>query len=59
VVLHTNLGRAPLAAAAYGVQAIAAGYSTLELDSATGTRGDAAITAPRSCQNWPEPRRPW
>jgi L-seryl-tRNA(Ser) seleniumtransferase len=40
VVLHTNLGRAPLAAAALAaVQAVAAGYSTLELDSATGARG--------------------
>ncbi|HEY2960628.1 MAG TPA: L-seryl-tRNA(Sec) selenium transferase, partial [Actinomycetota bacterium] len=40
VVLHTNLGRAPLAAAAIAaVQATAAGYSNLELDSATGTRG--------------------
>jgi L-seryl-tRNA(Ser) seleniumtransferase len=40
VVLHTNLGRAPLAqAAAAAVHAVASGYSTLELDSATGTRG--------------------
>jgi L-seryl-tRNA(Ser) seleniumtransferase len=40
VVLHTNLGRAPLAAAALAaVQRVAAGYSTLELDSATGSRG--------------------
>ncbi len=40
VVLHTNLGRAPLAASALAaVRAVAAGYSTLELDSATGARG--------------------
>ncbi len=40
VVLHTNLGRAPLALAAIAaVQAVAAGYSTLELDTATGARG--------------------
>ncbi len=40
VVLHTNLGRAPLADAALaGVAAVAAGYSTLELDLATGSRG--------------------
>lgn len=40
VVLHTNLGRAPLAASALAaVQAVAAAYSTLELDVATGTRG--------------------
>jgi len=41
VVLHTNLGRAPLAASALeAVRAVAGGYSTLELDSATGTRGN-------------------
>ncbi len=40
VVLHTNLGRAPLAPAAIrAVTAAAAGYSNLELDLDTGTRG--------------------
>jgi L-seryl-tRNA(Ser) seleniumtransferase len=40
VVLHTNLGRAPLAAAALAaVAAVAAGYSNLELDLHAGTRG--------------------
>ena len=40
VVLHTNLGRAPLAAAALAaIQQIGAAYSTLELDRATGSRG--------------------
>ncbi|MBM3679684.1 MAG: L-seryl-tRNA(Sec) selenium transferase, partial [Actinobacteria bacterium] len=40
VIVHTNLGRAPLAERAIG-QAIeaAAGYSTLEYDVATGARG--------------------
>jgi L-seryl-tRNA(Ser) seleniumtransferase len=40
VVLHTNLGRALLAAAAIdAVTAIAGGYSNLELDLDSGTRG--------------------
>ncbi len=40
VVVHTNLGRAPLAAEAQAaVAAAAAGYSNLELDLSTGERG--------------------
>jgi L-seryl-tRNA(Ser) seleniumtransferase len=40
VVLHTNLGRAPLAAAAVSrVGEVAAGYSNLEYDLAEGARG--------------------
>ncbi len=40
VILHTNLGRAPLATRAlHAVLAVGGGYSTLEFDSATGTRG--------------------
>src|SRR5882672_1093739 len=40
VVLHTNLGRAPLAAAAIAALAsVAAGYSALEYDLGRGARG--------------------
>ncbi|MGH2348873.1 MAG: L-seryl-tRNA(Sec) selenium transferase [bacterium] len=40
VILHTNLGRAPLSTAAQrAVADAAAAYSTLELDLATGRRG--------------------
>lgn len=40
IILHTNLGRAPLSAAARAAVAeAAAGYSTLEIDLATGERG--------------------
>jgi L-seryl-tRNA(Ser) seleniumtransferase len=41
VVLHTNLGRAPLSArAAVAVAAASEGYCNLELDLATGARGE-------------------
>jgi L-seryl-tRNA(Ser) seleniumtransferase len=39
VLLHTNLGRAPLSAAARAAIEAAAGYCNLEYDVATGTRG--------------------
>jgi L-seryl-tRNA(Ser) seleniumtransferase len=40
VVLHTNLGRAPLARAALdAIEAVASGYSNLEYELAEGTRG--------------------
>lgn len=41
VVLHTNLGRAPLATSALAaLHAVGGGYSNLELDVVTGARGN-------------------
>jgi L-seryl-tRNA(Ser) seleniumtransferase len=42
VILHTNLGRAPLARAALDALSVAAGYSNLELDLDSGRRGERA-----------------
>jgi L-seryl-tRNA(Ser) seleniumtransferase len=46
VIVHTNLGRAPIAAAALErVVAVASGYSNLEYDLAEGTRGSRTVHA--------------
>ena len=48
VIIHTNLGRAPLSAAAIArVAGIASGYSNLEYDLAAGTRGRRDLHAER------------
>ena len=46
VVIHTNLGRAPLPPeAAARVAEVAASYTNLELDLSTGQRGDREVHA--------------
>jgi L-seryl-tRNA(Ser) seleniumtransferase len=48
VIIHTNLGRAPLSKRAIqAVQAVAAGYSTLEYDLEAGQRGKRDAHAER------------
>ncbi|MEZ5317317.1 MAG: L-seryl-tRNA(Sec) selenium transferase [Vicinamibacterales bacterium] len=48
VILHTNLGRAPLADAALArIREVAAGYSTLEYDLDAGGRGHRRVHAER------------
>ncbi len=42
VILHTNLGRAPLSRSAIDALSVAGGYSNLELDLDTGRRGERA-----------------
>lgn len=46
VIIHTNLGRAPLSRRAMdALQAVAPSYSTLEYDQASGTRGSRTVHA--------------
>ncbi len=42
ILIHTNLGRSPLAPSAVEAVTAAAGYSNLEIDLTTGTRGGRA-----------------
>lgn len=46
VIIHTNLGRAPLSQTAVAaMKAVAQGYSTLEFDMTTGKRGSRSLHA--------------
>jgi L-seryl-tRNA(Ser) seleniumtransferase len=46
IIVHTNLGRAPLSRAARAaMEAVAAGYSNLEYDLETGSRGSRYVHA--------------
>jgi L-seryl-tRNA(Ser) seleniumtransferase len=48
VILHTNLGRAPLPASALDhIREVAAGYSNLEFDAETGERGKRDVHVDR------------
>lgn len=49
IVLHTNLGRAPLAQAAIDAMVECAAYANLELDLLTGRRGQRAAAVERLC----------
>jgi hypothetical protein len=58
VVVHTNLGRAPLAPAARDAVARAAeGYGNLELDLAAASAARARTTSRGCCARSPAPRR--
>lgn len=51
VILHTNLGRAPLSSAAIqAAQKVAGSYSNLEYDLARGRRGSRLVHAEKSLQ---------
>ena len=51
VIVHTNLGRAPLAEVAIErVGEVAAGYSTLEYDLAAGVAARGTTTSPSCCR---------
>ena len=62
VLLHTNLGRAPLGTAAPGGAGPATPlrYSNLEFDTERGARGDRGMPMPAGCwRGSAGPRPPW
>lgn len=54
VILHTNLGRAPLSAAAREALQDASSYCTLEYDTVTGTRGKRSGRAEQLASHFTE-----
>ena len=59
VIVHTNLGRAPLSAAAVAALQAAAGNCDVEFDLETGARRSAAKARSAPCaRRSPAPRRP-
>ena len=60
VIVHTNLGRAPLAASALErVRAVAGGYSNLEYDLGRGARGSRHTHLGGILAELTGPRRGW
>ncbi|WP_375221128.1 hypothetical protein [Symbiobacterium thermophilum] len=60
VVIHTNMGRAPLAEEAVAaIVDIAGRYNNLELDLSTGERGSRYAHVEALRPSLPAPRRPW
>ncbi len=52
VLLHTNLGRAPLSSDALSaIQSVASAYSNLEYDLGKGSRGKGTFTLPTCSAN--------
>lgn len=58
VVVHTNLGRAPLSSAAVDALVVASGYVDVELDLAAGVRSARGGRPVRPCCGPARPPRP-
>ena len=58
IIIHTNLGRAPLSDdAVAAMEAVGRGYSNLELDLDSGERGSRHVHLERSFAALPAPKR--